>query len=178
MNLVLTLLVAIVTSPLVSLSKLSKISFYTTGAPRLVTVTAVNSTSVVLSWSEVQCFSGSGAVTHYLVQYHSSCCGGGTVQNVTTDGLVQVISGLTPNTVYTFRVAAVGAGQNIGPFSNPANTSLPGQEFIYMYIGLKLHLPYLCNTVLLTKGCLHPQTFHTSRVKHLLSPHLLGQQLQ
>ena len=100
--------------------------FYTTGAPRLVVVTAVNSTSVVLSWSEVQCFSGSGAVTHYLVQYHSSCCGGGTVQNVTTDGLVQVISGLTPNTVYTFRVAAVGAGQNIGPFSNPTNTSLPG----------------------------------------------------
>ena len=127
MSLVLTLLVAIVTSPMVSLSKSSKISFYTTGAPRLVAVTAVNSTSVVLSWSEVQCFSGSGAVTHYLVQYHSSCCGGGTVQNVTTDGLVQVISGLTPNTVYTFRVAAVGAGQTIGPFSNPTNTSLPGQ---------------------------------------------------
>ena len=96
------------------------------------TVTAVNSTSVVLSWSEVQCFSGSGAVTHYLVQYQSSCCGG-TVQNVTTDGLVQVISGLRPNTVYTFRVAAVGGSQTIGPFSNPANTSLPGQ-LIYMYI--------------------------------------------
>ena len=94
-------------------------------------VTAVNSTSVVLSWSEVQCFSGSGAVTHYLVQYHSSCCGGGTVQNVTTDGLVQVISGLTPNTVYTFRVAAVGAGQKIGPFGNPTNTSLPGQGSIF-----------------------------------------------
>ena len=90
-------------------------------------VTPVNSTSVVLSWSEVQCFSGSGAVTHYLVQYHSSCCGS-TVQNVTTDDLVQVISGLTPNTVYTFRVAAVGDSQAIGPFSNPANTSLPGQE--------------------------------------------------
>ena len=100
------------------------------GTPQLKMVTAVNSTSVVLSWSEVHCFSGSGAVTHYLVQYHSSCCGGGTVQNVTTDGLVQVISGLTPNTVYTFRVAAVGTGQAIGPFSNPTNTSLPGQEFI------------------------------------------------
>ena len=95
-------------------------------------VTPVNSTSVVLSWSEVQCFSGSEAVTHYLVQYHSSCCGG-TVQNVTTYGLVQVISGLTPNTVYTFQVAAVGASQMIGPFSNPANTSLPGQLYIYIY---------------------------------------------
>ena len=95
---------------------------YPTGAPRLVAVTPVNSTTVVLSWSEVQCFSGSGTITHYLVQYHSSCCGG----TVTTDGLVQVVSGLTPNTVYTFRVAAVGASQKIGPFSNPVNTSLPG----------------------------------------------------
>ena len=94
------------------------------------TVTPVNSTSVVLSWSEVQCFNRSEAITHYLVQYQSSCCGG-TVQNVTTDGLVQVISGLTPNTVYTFRVAAVGAGQTTGPFSNPANSSLPGQGLIY-----------------------------------------------
>ena len=84
--------------------------------------TLVNSTTVVLSWSEVYCFNGSGAITHYLVQYHSSCCGG----TVTTDGLVQVVSGLTPNTVYTFRVAAVGASQKIGPFSNPSNASLPG----------------------------------------------------
>ena len=67
------------------------------------TLTPVNSTTVVLSWSEVQCFSGSGAITHYLVQYQSSCCGG-TVENVTTDGFVQVVSGLTPNTMYTFRV--------------------------------------------------------------------------
>ena len=88
-------------------------------------VTPVNSTTVVLSWSEVQCFSGSGAITHYLVQYQSSCCGG-TVPNVTSDGLVQVVSGLTPNTVYTFQVAAVGGSHEIGPFSNPVNTSLPG----------------------------------------------------
>ena len=101
------------------------VMIYPTGAPRLVTATPVNSTTVVLSWSEVQCFNGSGAITHYLVQYHSSCCGG-TVENVTTDDLVQVVSGLTPNTVYTFRVAAVGASQRIGPFSNPVNTSLPG----------------------------------------------------
>ena len=91
-------------------------------------VAPVNSTSVIISWSEVQCFIGSGAVTHYLVQYRSSCCGG-TVQNVTTDGLVQVISGLTPNTVYTFRVAAVGDSQMIGPFSNPTNKTITIKNF-------------------------------------------------
>ena len=98
--------------------------FTCTGAPQLVMVTPVNSTTVNVSWSEVQCFNGSEAVTHYLVQYWSIC--GGVVKNVTTNGTVQVVSGLTPNYVYIFRVAAVGAGQKMGSFSNPANTVPPG----------------------------------------------------
>ena len=57
------------------------------------------------------------------MQYHSLC--GGAVRNVTTSGLVQTVSGLIPNCVYTFRVAAVGASQKIGRFSSPVNTSLP-----------------------------------------------------
>ena len=85
-------------------------------------MTPVNSTTVTVSWSEVQCFNGSGTVTHYIVQYQSSC--GGAVQNVPSNSTVQTFSGLTPNiAVYTFQVAA---SQKIGPFSNPANTSLPG----------------------------------------------------
>ena len=56
-----------------------------TGAPRLVVFSPVNSTTVTVSWSEVQCFNGSGAVTHYLVQYQSMC--GGAVHSVTTDGI-------------------------------------------------------------------------------------------
>ena len=84
-------------------------------------ISPVNSTTVNISWSEVQCFNGSGAVTHYLVQYQSLC--GGVVQNVTTSGTVQNVSGLALNVaVYTFRVAAVGSGQKMGPFSNFVNT--------------------------------------------------------
>ena len=92
----------------------------------MVIVTPVNSTTVTISWSEVQCFNGSGTVTHYTVQYWSLF--GGALQNVTTNETVQMIPNLTPNYVYTFRVAAVGAGtsQKVGPFSNPFNTSLPG----------------------------------------------------
>ena len=91
----------------------------------MVTVTPVNSTTVNVSWSEVQCFSGSETVTHYLVQYWSIC--GGAVQNVTTSGIVQTFSGLIPNYVYTLRVAAVGTNQKIGPFSNPVSTIPPGE---------------------------------------------------
>ena len=101
-------------------------SIANTGAPQLVAVTPVNSTTVTVSWSEVQCFNGSGAVTHYLVQYQSMCSG--AVQNVTTNDTIQTISGLAPNVaVYTFRVAAVGASQKIGPFSIPANITLHGE---------------------------------------------------
>ena len=91
----------------------------------MVIVTPVNSTTVNVSWSEVQCFNGSEVVTHYLVQYQSIC--GGVVQNVTTSGTIQTFTGLIPNYVYTFRVAAVGASQKMGPFSNPANTVPPGE---------------------------------------------------
>ena len=59
------------------------------------------------------------------VQYQSLC--GGIVQNVTTGGLMYTFSGLISNYVYTFRVAAVGASQKIGPFSNPAITVPPGE---------------------------------------------------
>ena len=94
-------------------------------APKLLVVTPMNSTVINVFWSEIQCLNGSGAVTHYLVQYQSSC--GGAVQSVTTNGTVQNVSGLIPNCVYTFRVAAVGAGEKIGPFSNPVNVALPGE---------------------------------------------------
>ena len=88
-------------------------------------VTPVNSTTVTVSWSEVQCFNESETVTHYLVHYQSLC--GGAVQNVTTSGLIQNVAGLTLNVaVYTFRVAAVGSGQKMGPLSNPVNASLRG----------------------------------------------------
>ena len=95
------------------------ITFTCTGAPQVM-VTPVNATTVTVSWSEVRCFNESGAVTHYLVQYWSIC--GGAVQNVTTNGIIQTFSGLRPNYVYTFQVAAVGAGQKMGPFSNPVNS--------------------------------------------------------
>ena len=91
----------------------------------MLVVSPVYSTVVNVSWSAVQCINGSEAVTHYIVQYQSLF--GGAAQNVTTNGTVLVVSGLTPNYTYTFQVAAVGAGKKIGPFSSPVNTSLPGE---------------------------------------------------
>ena len=97
--------------------------FTCTGTEQVVTVTPVNLTTVTVSWSEVQSFNGSGTVPHYLVQYWSICSG--VVQNVTTSGTFQNVSGLEPNiAVYTFQVAAVWSGQKMELLSNPVNTSL------------------------------------------------------
>ena len=104
-------------------------SFCMIGGPQLM-VTPVNSTTVTVSWSEAQCFSGT--VTHYLVQYQSLCSG--VMQNVTTNGLVRTvtISDLIPNCVYTFRVAAVGravgTGQMMESFSSSANMLVSGES--------------------------------------------------
>ena len=87
------------------------------------TVTSVNSTTVIVSWSEVQCFNGSGAVTHYLVQCRSVY--DGAIRNVTTNSSEQemIVSGLSSSfALWTFRVAAV-YNQNVGPFSNFFNST-------------------------------------------------------
>ena len=53
---------------------------------------------------------------------------GRIIQNITMDSIVQTVSGLTPNaTAYTFRVAAIGIDQMIGPFSDTANVSALGK---------------------------------------------------
>ena len=111
-------------------------------------VSPVDFTTVIVSWREVQCFNRSKAV---LVQYQSLC--GGTVQNVTTNSLVQNVSGLALNVaVYTFRVAAVEASQKMGPLSKPVNTSLRGMW--------RRVISYPDPTLSLEKnGLVHPVTF-------------------
>ena len=117
----------------------------------MVVVTPVDSTTVTVSWSEVQCFNGSGAVTHYFVQYWSIC--GGVVQNVTTNSLVQNVSGLALNVaVYTFRVLAVGSSQKMGPLSNPVNTVLycadeHGHPVILVWMSLNHPVLLACQQV-------------------------------
>ena len=98
--------------------------FIPTGAPWLVMVTVINPTTVTVSWSEVKCFNGSRAVTHYLVQCRSIY--DGAIRNVATNSSEQdtIVSKLNPNFAqWTFRVAAV-YNQSIGPFSNFFNSTV------------------------------------------------------
>lgn len=87
-------------------------------------VTVINPTTVTVSWSDVQCFNGSGAVSHYLVQCRSIY--DGAIRTVATNSSEQetIVSGLSPNfALWTFRVAAV-YNQSIGPFSKFFNSTV------------------------------------------------------
>ena len=69
----------------------------------------------------------------------------GAVQNVTTDGTVETISGLTQDAaVYIFRVAAIWTNGMTGPFSNPVNISSAGK----CYVGRSLYLQVCSNDMI------------------------------
>ena len=71
----------------------------------------MQSTEVFLSWRELPCDQNG-----YVVRYYATCGSDRNVQqskSVVTTG--STIDGLTPNTQYAFKVAAIGTG----PFTEP-----------------------------------------------------------
>ena len=72
-----------------------------------------------LRWREVPCVQQNGPITGYIVRYYAICGVNRDVRqnkSVVTTG--DIIDGLTPNTEYVFRVAAVNVN-GTGPFSEP-----------------------------------------------------------
>ena len=103
-----------------------------TGFPSTVIDTTTPSTATV-TWNTIECIDQNGIITDYVVQFQD---GGASV----TGGVVNVIdrtytvSGLTPATPYTFRVAGVTSGVT-GPFS-PARvvTTLEARKLTIFWV--------------------------------------------
>ena len=78
-----------------------------TTAPRIAMVT----------WNAIECIDQNGIITDYMVQFQEQD-GGIDVARGVVDviGRTHTVSGLTPATRYTFRVAGVTSG-GTGPFS-------------------------------------------------------------
>ena len=70
-----------------------------------------------MTWNAIECIDKNGIITNYMVQFQEQD-GGASVAGgvVNVIGRIYTVSGLTPATRYTFRVAGVTSG-GTGPFS-------------------------------------------------------------
>ena len=83
-----------------------------TSGPASVTVSTVTANSITVQWEEVPCLHHNGEITGYTAVARTSG-EDERVVNVNSGSRAAIISGLTPNTLYTFFVAAfnsVGTG--------------------------------------------------------------------
>ena len=73
--------------------------------------------TAMVTWNAIECIDQNGIITDYMVQFLEQD-GGASVAGGVVDviGGTYTVSGLTPATAYTFRVAGVTSG-GTGPFS-------------------------------------------------------------
>ena len=87
-----------------------------TGFPSTVMDTTTPDSAMV-TWNAIECIDQNGIITDYMVQFQEQD-GGSSVAGgvVDVNDRTYTVSGLTPATPYTFRVAGVTSG-GTGPFS-------------------------------------------------------------
>ena len=104
------------------------------GSPGVPTASMIMSTSITLTWTEIDVSERNGVITSYIIQY-----GEGTNRNITintqSNATTHLITGLKPFTQYTFTVAGVNS-VNTGPLSNESELSRTLEDSKY----IKLHL--------------------------------------
>ena len=73
--------------------------------------------TAMVTWNAIECIDQNGIITDYMVQFQEQD-GGASVAGgvVDVNDRTYTVSGLTPATPYTFRVAGVTSG-GTGPFS-------------------------------------------------------------
>ena len=95
------------------------------GAPQNVREVEMTSTSITIQWDQVPCIEQNSNITGYIVRYSSST--GETQMATVQNSQMFTASELTPNTTYSFQVAAVNSADEDGPYSSPLEitTELP-----------------------------------------------------
>ena len=102
---------------------------------------AVSSTEISVQWDGLDpCRHVNGRIDTYRVQYTEVASG--TVQSINEENrawnvvdAVALLTGLTPFTEYTIRVAAINEEGDIGPYSDPdTERTLEGRKSLIMDI--------------------------------------------
>ncbi len=96
------------------------------GSPGVPTASMIMSTSITLTWTEIDVSERNGVITSYRIQY-----GEGTNRNILintqSNATTHLITGLKPFTQYTFTVAGVSS-DGIGPFSNASKFTRTAED--------------------------------------------------
>ena len=109
-----------------------------TGSPGVPSASTIISTSITLTWTEIDCLDRNGVITSYMIQY-----GEGTNKDITittpSSATTHLITGLKPFTQYTFTVGGVNS-VGTGPFSNPSEVIRTAEDGKYYLENLPLDL--------------------------------------
>ena len=85
------------------------------GAPRNLAESNTTSTSITVTWDEIDCIDRNGMIDRYTVEYQP--VGGAATTEVVTSMRTFTANDLQPFTTYTFRVRGCN-NEGMGPYSN------------------------------------------------------------
>ena len=97
------------------------------------TAYAVNSTTILINWKQVDCIHRNSRIVQYLVSYDASI----TLREQVSVKTSFTVTGLVPRSNYTFTVSAVGeinGGDNTAGTSDSVEEQTPKSTGIYIYI--------------------------------------------
>ena len=115
--------------------------------PTLVDLSDVTSSSITVQWGPVDCTHHNGDITGYSVQYGVQGSGSTQTMSVTGGATTETtITGLTPSTTYSVKVAAVNT-INTGEYSDLLSVITEGKSiFKSLKPLLSIHHPCSCSS--------------------------------
>ena len=92
-------------------------------------ITSVNTSTLMVSWQPPPVIDHNGVLTSYMIHY-TIVDSNNVTNNIITNGIKYMISGLVKDVDYSVRVAAMNSN-GTGPFSNPVVVQVPS-KFLYL----------------------------------------------
>ena len=118
-----------------------------TAAPQVVTASATGPKTISIDWNSVDCIERNSKITGYTLHYNSTN-GTATTTSLPTNNTTYTVTGLTPSTNYSVKMAAINSNGEIGPFT----------------------LPIPVKTLSLTSKCMHAMRWSRSTITWWSSP--------
>ena len=87
------------------------------GAPKFLSNSSANLTSITIHWSDMECFDQNSEISGFAIKIRESTDFNSTTASTAADENMFTMSGLLPSTEYTIEIAAQGANKT-GPYNS------------------------------------------------------------